>query len=53
MEPDSVSLQRLHHEGPVALFLADIGIPMTVYAKMGLDFVTPFDHRYRVPLTPA
>ncbi len=43
----------LNAERTGALFLADIGIPVTVYAKMGLDFVTPFDHRYRVPLTPA
>ncbi len=35
-----------------ALYLADIGVPMTVYAKMGLEFVTPFNHRFRVPLTP-
>ncbi len=43
----------LNPERTGALFLADIGIPVTVYAKMELDFVTPFDHRYRVPLTPA
>ena len=43
----------LNAERTGALFLADIGIPVTVYAKMGLDLVTPFDHRYRVPLTPA
>ena len=42
----------LHPERTGALFLADIGIPMTVYAKMELDFVTPFDHRFRIPLTP-
>ncbi|MEE9170435.1 MAG: NAD(P)H-hydrate epimerase [bacterium] len=32
------------------LFLADIGIPEAVYAKMGLNYTDPFADRYRVPL---
>lgn len=35
------------------LFLADIGIPGAVYAKLGIDYTSPFDYRFRVPLTPA
>lgn len=34
--------------GEVAL--ADIGIPREVYARIGLEHRTPFDHRYRVRL---
>jgi len=33
------------------LVLADIGIPREVYARIGLAYRTPFDHRYRVHLT--
>ena len=33
------------------LFLADIGIPAAVYHQMGLDYSSPFDGRYCVPLT--
>lgn len=33
------------------LYLADIGIPAGTYHRMNLDFVTPFDQRFRVPLT--
>ncbi len=36
-----------------ALFLADVGIPGAVYAKLGIDYTSPFDYRFRVPLTPA
>jgi NAD(P)H-hydrate epimerase len=36
-----------------ALVLADIGIPGAVYAKVGIDYASPFDHRFRVPVTPA
>ena len=32
--------------------LADIGIPEGVYRRIGLAYCNPFDHRYRVPLTP-
>jgi len=32
--------------------LADIGIPQGVYRRIGLAYCNPFDHRYRVPLTP-
>ncbi len=32
------------------LALADIGIPITVFRKIGLDYQHPFDQRYRVPL---
>lgn len=33
------------------LYLADIGIPAGTYRRMNLDFATPFDRRFRVPLT--
>ena len=33
------------------LFLADIGIPREAFARMGLEYRTPFDHRYRVRLS--
>jgi NAD(P)H-hydrate epimerase len=33
------------------LFLADIGIPAGTYRRMGLRYVAPFGHRFRVPLT--
>jgi NAD(P)H-hydrate epimerase len=33
--------------------LADIGIPEGAYRRMGLAYCSPFDHRYRVPLTAA
>ena len=36
-----------------ALFLADIGIPEAVYAKMRLNYTYPFAHRFRVPLMPT
>ncbi len=33
------------------LFLADIGIPEGTYHQMGLNYVSPFGNRFRVPLT--
>ncbi len=42
----------LHPERAGVLYLADIGIPAAVYAKIGLSHVSPFDRRFRVPLTP-
>ena len=33
------------------LFLADIGIPQIVYQRIGVHYVSPFDTRYRVPLS--
>jgi NAD(P)H-hydrate epimerase len=33
------------------LFLADIGIPGTVFEKVGLQYTSPFDSRFRIPLT--
>ena len=33
------------------VILADIGIPVGVYRRMGLKFDNPFDGRYRVPIT--
>lgn len=33
------------------LYLADIGIPAEAYRRMSLNFATPFDRRFRVPLT--
>ncbi len=35
------------------VLLADIGIPEAVYRQMGLDFTSPFDERFRVPLERA
>lgn len=35
-----------------ALFLADIGIPESTYAKAGIDYKSPFDYRYRIPIFP-
>jgi len=31
--------------------LADIGIPVGVYRRMGLEYQIPFDSRFRVPIT--
>lgn len=36
------------HVGEV--FLADIGIPHKVYQRLGIEYSTPFDHRFLVPL---
>jgi NAD(P)H-hydrate epimerase len=33
-----------------SLFLADIGIPELVFRKIGIQYQSPFDHRFRVPL---
>jgi len=33
------------------LWLADLGIPQSVYRQMGLQLTSPFDTRYCVPLT--
>jgi NAD(P)H-hydrate epimerase len=33
------------------LFLADIGIPEAVYRRVGLRYQSPFDSRFRVPLS--
>jgi len=35
------------------VILADIGIPAGVYRRMGLDYESPFDERFRVPITPS
>jgi hypothetical protein len=35
------------------IFLADIGIPLSVYKKIGLNVAPFFDHRYWVPLGVA
>ena len=35
------------------VLLADIGIPEAVYRQMGLDFTSPFDERFRIPLERA
>jgi NAD(P)H-hydrate epimerase len=32
------------------LVLADLGIPVDTYRRLGLDYDQPFDHRYLVPL---
>jgi len=32
------------------LWLADIGLPTGVFARVGLDYTSPFDNRYVVPL---
>ena len=32
------------------LWLADIGIPDAVYRQVGIDYVSPFGKRFRVPL---
>lgn len=32
------------------LYLADIGIPVVVYQKIGISYQPPFDHRFIVPL---
>ncbi|MBW8003826.1 MAG: sugar kinase [Planctomycetes bacterium] len=34
------------------VILADIGIPAGVYRRMGLEFESPFDGRYSVPIFP-
>ena len=33
------------------VILADIGIPVGVYRRMGLDYENPFDSRFGVPIT--
>lgn len=33
------------------LMLADIGIPEDTFRRAGLEYVSPFGHRFRVPLT--
>ena len=43
----------LRPENAGEIFLADIGIPGEVYARIGIAYRTPFDRRYRVRLTPA
>ncbi|MCZ6627792.1 MAG: NAD(P)H-hydrate epimerase [SAR324 cluster bacterium] len=35
------------------VILADIGIPMGVYRRMGLDYENPFDNRFSVPISPV
>lgn len=35
------------------LEVADIGIPEEVYRRLGIEYQSPFDGRYRVPLIPA
>ena len=36
-----------------ALYLADIGIPVSVYQKVGILFDPPFDQRYVIPLSSS
>ena len=40
----------LAHAKTGELFLADIGIPLETYNKIGIDYTHPFDNRYIVPL---
>lgn len=40
-----------HVTGP--LFLADIGIPASVYGRLDLGYETPFDQSYWTRLIPA
>jgi len=35
------------------LHLADLGIPVSVYNKLGITYTDPFENRYRVGLRPA
>ena len=35
------------------LFLGDLGIPVAAFARAGLDYRSPFDERYVVPISPA
>jgi NAD(P)H-hydrate epimerase len=32
------------------IVLADIGIPEETYRRIGVEYISPFDHRFRVPL---
>ncbi len=36
--------------GASSLYLADIGIPDSVYHKLSIPYETPFDHRFIIPL---
>jgi NAD(P)H-hydrate epimerase len=35
------------------LYLGDLGIPAAAYARAGVDYVSPFDERYVIPISVA
>ena len=54
VEPDRTLTLALPKTGlttvPGELLLADIGIPETVYERLGIEYTTPFEERDRVEL---
>lgn len=40
----------LRREGVGDLFLGDLGIPEIAFRKAGIDYTSPFDHRFVLPL---
>lgn len=48
----TLALPKTGLASPLAgrLFLADIGIPPSVFRHAGIDYRSPFDHRYVIPI---
>ena len=42
----------LCRENTGALYLADIGIPLAVYEKLSLNYLSPFENEFVIPLFP-